>query len=177
MGDRCYMSIVCRHKDRKAFEDLGFGDAEYAVSADGQVAFDKSDALPDLVMLEETEANYAYSGRMPTDVPWYGSSGQGDSYGPSVYACDGTGEICELEASDDGHPMCGIVIVEGKPQPNPEDMEIAAKYFDMLARTRRSLGMNPIPDWKPLAEEPEPDPADANGGEAYTGGGMGPGNV
>src|ERR1051325_8192342 len=91
MGDRCYMEVTCRRKDVKCFEDLGFAMQDWN---------NENPDSPTVVMVDE-EANYAHSGRMPTNIPYHGHNGAGGCYGESAFACDGE-RFAEVEAGHDG---------------------------------------------------------------------------
>ena len=91
MGDRCYMSLVCRRQDKERFEELGF-------------VLNCRDEGP-LLEMEDAEANYAHCGDLPKDIPYHGSHGAGGDYGPGVFACDGT-TYAEVEGGHNG----GLVI-------------------------------------------------------------------
>lgn len=147
------MWIVCLQKDRGPFEDLGFG-----IEEDGLIDPNGAEiSLPDreiqpneVVKLYANECNYANAGEMPTDVPWYGASGVGENYGPSVYACNGQDEIDQMDADEDCHsPVCRLITISGNVVPHPDDLEAGAAYYAMLNSTRKTLGMNPVADWKP----------------------------
>lgn len=95
MGDRCYMTITCRRQDAPRFEELGF-----CIQEDGPTGHTCE-------MVDE-EANYAHSGDLPTDIPYYGENGVGGNYGAGVVACDGT----RYAEKDCGHDGDGSFVVE-----------------------------------------------------------------
>lgn len=92
MGDRCYMTVHCRRQDRQRFEDLGF-----------QVVWGDDTNSPVIDLIDE-EANYAHAGKMPADVPYYGTWSAGSEYGPGTLVCDGR-EYIEVPASHDGYVL------------------------------------------------------------------------
>jgi len=83
------MSITCRHIDQSRFERLGFV-VEYAE--------DEESAVTEMV---DAEANHGHCEEMPTDIPYYGSYGAGDNYGPGHVVCDGK-EYEDVPATSDG---------------------------------------------------------------------------
>jgi hypothetical protein len=89
MGDRCYMSVTCRRRDRERFEKLGF-----------QIEFaeDKNTAV---IKLVDQEADYAHYGAMPKDIPYLAGHAAGDDYGPGNIVCDGQHYLA-IAASNDG---------------------------------------------------------------------------
>jgi hypothetical protein len=86
------MSVKCRREDRQRFEAMGF-----------QIAWGESENSPVIEMVDE-EANYAHYGKMPTDIPYYGTWSAGCEYGPGSLVCDGK-DYEEVPASTDGFVM------------------------------------------------------------------------
>lgn len=95
MGDRCYVSLTLRKVDAPRFEGL-VDEEEW-----------QDDDHPHLVQLGASECNYGYccltdDPDMPTDVPYYGHSGAGDSYGAGEFACDGQGTYMHVGSDEYG---------------------------------------------------------------------------
>jgi len=87
MGDRCYMELTCRKKDKTLFEEIGFTTQA------------ESYEFPTCLEMVDYEANYAHAEDMPKDLVYFGSHEGGDGYGPESFACDGT---TYLEQATDG---------------------------------------------------------------------------
>lgn len=130
MGDRCYMTLTCRRQDAPRFEALGFH-PEFANSDDD----DPQDPLAPVKLVDE-EANYAHHGNLPTDVPWVGHSANGDSYGPSDYACDGR-RLLDVATGEEGGYVVGWDI--RKNQPNRKDLAAIRRFIAHEKRVNRLL--------------------------------------
>jgi hypothetical protein len=89
MGDRCFMQVTCRRQDQARFADLGF-----------RLEFEQERGCPVIEMIDE-EANYAHSGRMPTDIPYRAEHGSGSNYGEGHIVCDGS-RYAEAGGTSDG---------------------------------------------------------------------------
>ncbi len=79
MGDRCYMELTCKRKDKGTFEELGFTVESECDNYE----------FPGCVEMADYEANYGHTGDMPKDVVYFGSHYHGDIYGPEDFDCDG----------------------------------------------------------------------------------------
>jgi len=71
------MQVECLAKDKKLFEELGFGEE----SQDG-----------DVCTMFDADANYAHYGKLP-DVVFTGEHGEGKNYGPMAFACNGKEQV------------------------------------------------------------------------------------
>ena len=74
MSDYCFMEVRCLARDKGKFEALGF----VVQSIEG-----------DLAVLTDEQANYAHSGKMPLDIPYFGEHSDGGDYGAARFCCDG----------------------------------------------------------------------------------------
>lgn len=131
------MRITCRESDVLLFtaDDIGF--LEDADVHDGVVVVDD-------------ERNYANVDDLPLDVPFYGYHDSGGSYGPGVFACDGT-DFIEVEGID-GSPVAQI---ERNGQPREYDLRQARTYYRILANAERLLGAAKIIEAQREASEGE----------------------
>jgi hypothetical protein len=104
MGDRCYMQLTCKKKDRSIFEELGF-------ALEGE-----SEEFSNCLEMVDLEANYGHAGDVPKDVVYFGTHDAGDVYGPDAFACDGK---TYLEQPTDGEGRFVVAFDdEGNPYPN-----------------------------------------------------------
>lgn len=85
------MQITCRRQDQDRFTALGFT----------AQAWDNPEPNSALVVMVDEEANYAHSGELPRDIPYYGFHGPGGNYGDGVCACDGK-QLAEQETGHEG---------------------------------------------------------------------------
>lgn len=126
MGDRCYMRVTCRAADKKRFEDLNFAEDESAREGE-------------LVDMVDEEANYAHSGNMPLDIPYFGFNGAGGDYGPAEFCCDGE-TYCEQPKFEDGG-LC--IAVNDLGEINQDDLAVIRHYIDLKAAVKKMLGVDP----------------------------------
>jgi hypothetical protein len=126
MGDRCYMQITCRRQDQERFSALGF------------TAQDWDNPEPDspLVVMVDEEANYAHSGELPGDIPYYGFNGAGGNYGDGVCACDGK-QLAEQETGHDG----GFVVEwdDTRNRPSPQSLRAVRRYLAVYHKVQASF--------------------------------------
>jgi len=122
MSDRCYMEVNCRARDAKRFEELGFHEA---------------DSKAGICNMCDEEADRAHCGDMPEDIPYYGSSGEGDSYGRNVFACDGK-TWCEVDCVHSGD-VC--VRVDAQGGVSARDLKDVKEYLKVLAAAKKAMGM------------------------------------
>ena len=127
MGDRCYMELTCRKKDKALFEELGF-------TAQGE-----SYEFPNCLEMVDYEANYAHAEDMPKDLVYFGSHEGGDGYRPESFACDGTTYL--EQATDGGGGFIVMFDNEGDPEANSlADVKIFITHCNnvrvMLAKRR-----------------------------------------
>ena len=128
MSDRCYMEVRCKKEHAPIFEKLGFviRDEDYA---------------PGIVELADEQANYAHSGDMPNEVPYFGWHDAGGNYGPHAFACDGNGYV-EAHMDPNGEL---VVRVSDRGQPNKTDTQGVREYVACLKRAKKALGLLPKP--------------------------------
>ena len=120
------MNVTCRREDQGQFEELGFC-----------LAFEQ-DPNRAIVEMEIDEANYAFSGLMPTEIPYYGYHSSGGSYGPHEFVCDGK-ELLEVETGHGkGYCIC-VIIKDGKAMVHPEDLEAVQSFIEMQTRIMQQL--------------------------------------
>ena len=124
MGDRCYMQLTCKRKDKAVLEELGF--AQESDFDDPQ--------FPDCVEMVDLEANYGHSGDMPTNIVYMGTQDAGDNYGPESYACDGETYLAQ---PTDGY---GGFVVTFDEQGNPEPVSLA-QVKDFIAHWNKVKAM------------------------------------
>ncbi len=119
MSDRCYMELTCRRQDQKRFEALGF------------TAQDWKQDRPDLVVMVEEEADYAHSGKLPTDIPYHGFNGSGGNFGQGSFACDGR-TYAEVETGHGG----GFVVDwdETRNRPSATSLKNIRRYLKIRDR-------------------------------------------
>ena len=122
MGDRCYIHLACRRKDRELFEDIGF-----------RLDFDQTPNSPLIEMVDE-EANYAHWNEMPSNVPYQGHNGHGDNYSDGVFACDGKRHT-EVEAGYAG----GFVVAwdTKKNRPAPKSLKVIRRYLAVREKVQQ----------------------------------------
>ena len=122
--DRCYMQIRCRPQDAPRFEALDF---ILSTPEDGDSC----------VILIDAESSYALDPDLPTDIPWTGASGPGDSYDAAEYACDGKDLLC-VPCANDGQ---GYIIQWDATLNEPTDASLAAlrHFFDLRERANEAL--------------------------------------
>ena len=106
MGDRCYMELTCRKKDKALFEEIGF-------TAQGE-----SYEFPNCLEMVDYEANYAHAEDLPKDIVYFGSHDGGDGYRPESFACDSKTYL--EQATDGGGGF--IVMFDEKGDPNPASL-------------------------------------------------------
>ena len=128
MSDCCYMSVTCRKQDAKRFEDIGFEEIDEEETPKGI-----------LVEMEDEQANAAHYGKLPIDIPYYGFSGSGGDYGPSLFACDGKKYI-EINCNEYREPMVPIMITRTEATIAADVMEDAREYGRLLATVQEILG-------------------------------------
>jgi len=124
MGDRCYMSVTCRRQDKETFEALGF-----------HLEFETSPESPVIEMVDE-EANYAHSGEMPANIPYYGSHGSGDNYAAGDLACDGK-KYAEVETGHGSGFMVGWD--HQKSKPTPQSLKNIRQFIRIQQRAQKIL--------------------------------------
>ena len=112
------MEITCRKQDQERFETLGF------VAQDGD---DPQPPSPLILMVDE-EANYAHSGKLPTDIPYHGFNGNGGNFGQGAVACDGS-RYAEIETGHGG----GFVLDwnEAKQRPSTRSLKSIRRYLQV----------------------------------------------
>jgi hypothetical protein len=118
------MSVTCRREARGKFEALGF--------------VLESDPLPECPVIEmvDEQANYAHSGKMPTDIPYYGTNGSGSNYGAGDCACDGK-EYAEVET---GHGSGFMVSWDyKKSRPTPASLTNIRRFIRVHQRAQNLL--------------------------------------
>jgi hypothetical protein len=126
MGDRCYMRLECRQKDRARFEALGF-----VVEVENG---------PVIEMLDE-DANYAHYDQLPEDVPFIAEHGAGGNYGAGMVVCDGQ----ETISVDCGHDN-GFVLDWDDEKNRPKERGVRhVQRFVKLERKVRKLFVSLIP--------------------------------
>lgn len=122
MGDRCYMQVTCRARDKKHFIDLGFSETGEA----------KGPGDEPWVLLEDEQANYAHSGAIgdiaKKGVPFHGFHEAGCDYGACSFACDGK-EYAEVEVNFVNLPVVGV----RNGVPVAEELESVRKYESIKA--------------------------------------------
>lgn len=129
MGDRCNLSLYVHEeslpKVRAVFDEWS------------------DESLPDgdgIVTLGWTEINYGGAGELVSlcrkGVPFYGLMGAGETFGPSLFACDGI-HNAEVDCNSSGVPQVGIDVDTGKPL--PRDMEQVKMYLDLKKRARAKM--------------------------------------
>jgi hypothetical protein len=124
MGDRCFMSVVCRRQDASIFEELGF-DLHHE---------DKPDTA--VIEMWDAEANYAHSGDMPKDIPYYGHHYEGGDYGAHKFVCDGS---VYAEAAC-GHNAGYVVLWDAKRnRPEPRSLRVIRAYRKRFAELRKKF--------------------------------------
>jgi hypothetical protein len=106
MGDRCYMELTCRNKDKALLEAIGF------------TARGESYEFPNCLEMVDYEANYAHAEDMPKDLVYFGSHDGGDGYRPESFACDGKTYL--EQATDGGGGF--IVMFDEKGDPIPTNL-------------------------------------------------------
>ena len=106
MGDRCYMELTCRKKDKALFEEIGF------------TTQDESYEFPNCLEMVDNESNYAHAEDLPKNTIYFGSHDGGDGYGPESFACDGKTYL--EQATDGGGGF--IVMFDDQGDPNPASL-------------------------------------------------------
>lgn len=115
MGDRCYVSLICREQDVPRFEALGFERDTWNDCASG-------------VRMEGDEMNGAATDDLEElaqdGIPFTGSHGKGDEYGESVFASANGESIWMTEIG------CGLPAVNVNPDGtiDPFELENARTY-------------------------------------------------
>ncbi len=124
MGDRCYMSVTCRRQDRDRFEAIGFH-LELETSPESLV-----------IEMSDEEANYAHTGEMPTDIPYYGINSAGDNYSAGDCACDGK-EYAEVET---GQNSGFIVAWDYKTsEPTPQSLDNIRHFIGIQQQAEKII--------------------------------------
>ena len=122
MGDRCYMKLECRRQDAPRFEALGF-------------YIEEDESKADVATMVDEGANYAHSGDMPEDIPYYGWHDTGGGYEACVFACDGK-KLAEATCLRDWLP---VVSVKEDGSLIQEMLEQAREYLACLARAMPAI--------------------------------------
>lgn len=153
MGDRCYISLRCRRRDVKAFEEAGYVEDDSANHVTGD------EGVHGVLMVNEE--GYADLDALPK-VPYYGSHGSGCSYGPGEFACDGK-ETAETETIEGHGQSVATIFADGSI--SLSDYEAGVKFWAFLNRVRRRFRDEPrgVPadDVKTIhVRQPIPDRAD-----------------
>jgi len=128
MGDRCYMELTCRKKDRLRFEALGF-------TSQGE-----SGEFSNCLEMVDYEANYSHTEDMPKDIVYFGTHAAGDGYGAESFACDGQ---IFLEQATDDHSGGFVVFFDDEGNPCPNSLAEVKRFIThwndvrvMLAKRR-----------------------------------------
>jgi hypothetical protein len=133
MGDRCYMQLTCREKDRGVFEELGFH---------VESEWDESE-FPNCFEMIDYEANYAHGGELPSDVVYFGTHAAGEGYGAESFACDGKTYLEEVTDDDSGF----VVMFDDQGDPDPASLAAVKTFIThrnnvraLLAKEREKKG-------------------------------------
>lgn len=136
MGDRCYMSIEFRAKDKKKVMKA-FG------LEDEWVTWDNPDNKKVLAFSVD-EINYAGETQRQelaeAGVPFMGMHGSGCAYGHGLFAaCGGEHAYCETLADSDGHPAIRTYYEDGQIKMYADDVRVAQEYYAMLERANLAI--------------------------------------
>ena len=126
MGDRCYMQLTCRTKDREVFEELGF----HVETEWGDMDF------PNCVEMVDYEANFAHTEDLPKDLVYFGTHGAGEGYGAEFFACDAQTYL-EQASNDDGDGF--IVSFDDDGNPDPSNLEEVKTFITLWNNVRVML--------------------------------------
>lgn len=133
MGDRCYMSIICRKEDAAKFTDDNDGRNLGFVDMGGYADLDAA-GLTEVV---DEGRNYGDTDDLPRDIPYIGNHNEGDEYGGRVFACDGE-RFAEADAAHG--ETCPIVEVGRTTGLSSAQLTAAREYWETYRRACEALG-------------------------------------
>lgn len=128
MGDRCYLTITFRAKDRKDFEDTLGGFSDEVQSEEGE---------PITGSIEQ--ANYGLTDeRMElakAGFPFVGSHTAGGDYPPFVFAA-ANGQMVECGSVDESYPSVDVYENE---QPSEIQLATAREYWKLYREAKAQM--------------------------------------
>ena len=132
MRDRAYVRITCRRVDAPRFEKLGFVEDDI----EGDIAISMVDA----------ETNYGHWEPLQelakAGVPFFGWHDAGGEYDGCVLASDRTEYAEALCTTHEPRPVAPVN-VDGSI--DPERLNEAKRYYEVLAKARATLGIHEEP--------------------------------
>ena len=132
MGDRCYLKVVCRKADKKAFEELGL-----VAHAEGE------DTPEGFVRMFAEEANYACWDDLCTlaadGLKFSGWHDAGDEYPGAWFATSETDELTSVDVTRGG-PCVNVDYVDGKVHVDKGDAKRALAYFKANEALKKAWG-------------------------------------
>ena len=132
MGDRCYLSLQGRLRDREEYE-------QEAGLVPDEAEAGRALSLEAVVRYECEEANYALYTELnelaKKGLVFVGSHGSGSGYGPGSF-CAVNGVYAECEETNDG---ASFVRVDNAGNPLPVEVKELKSYLRLYARARAAL--------------------------------------